>query len=142
MPDYPLVKLEVFVNVISEGVSTRQLDTEATSIRFYRELDLWAWAWSTPQAVMWEREPWRQYSVALWVRTAVLCESSDAQAADKNSLHRFADQIGLTPAGLAGNGWAIAADELAGRRQEKTVDAEVAAKVPPKRRLRSVNGSG
>ena len=141
-PDFPLVKLEVFTNVIVDGTPTRQLDTEATSIRFYRELDLWAWAWSTPQAFMWEREPWRQYSVALWVRTAVLCESSEAQAADKNSLHRFADQIGLTPAGLAGNGWAIAADEVSEKRQEKTVDDEAAEKVAPVRRLRSVNGGG
>ena len=55
----------------------------------------------------------------MWVRTAVICEESTATAADKNSLHRFADQIGLTPAGLAENGWAIAADEVAEKRDEK-----------------------
>jgi hypothetical protein len=84
-----------------------------------RELELWAWAWRTPQAAMWAREPWRQHSVALWVRTAAICESGDATAADKNSLHRFADQVGLTPAGLAFNGWKIAADQLAEKRAER-----------------------
>jgi hypothetical protein len=46
---------------------------------------------------------------------AVICESSEATAADKNSLHRFADQIGLTTAGLAEMGWKVAPDELAAR---------------------------
>lgn len=73
-----------------------------------RESDLWAWAWRTPQADAWAKAPWRWHAVAMWVRTAVLCESMDATAADKNSLHRFADQIGLTPAGLKENGWKIA----------------------------------
>jgi hypothetical protein len=49
----------------------------------------------------------------------VICESADATAADKNSLHRFADQIGLTPAGLRENGWKIAADQLAEKRAER-----------------------
>lgn len=84
-----------------------------------RELEIWAWAWSTPQAAAWAREPWRQDSVAMWVRTRVVCESAEATAADKGSLHRFADQIGLTPAGLAYNGWKIATDQLAEKRAEK-----------------------
>lgn len=73
-----------------------------------REAELWAWAWSTPQACAWVDEPWRWHSVAMWVRVAVVCEGPMAQAADKNGLHRFADQIGLTPAGLKENGWKIA----------------------------------
>jgi hypothetical protein len=44
----------------------------------------------------------------MWVRTAVVCEGSEATAADKGSIHRFADQIGMTPAGLKENGWKIA----------------------------------
>jgi len=84
-----------------------------------RELGLWAWAWRLPQAAAWSVQPWRWHSVAMWVRTAVICESREAMAADKNSLHRFADQIGLTPAGLKENGWAIAADETAEKRQTK-----------------------
>jgi hypothetical protein len=78
----------------------------------------------------------------MWVRTAVICESSEAQAADKNSLHRFADQIGLTPAGLAGNGWAIAADQVTEKREEKAAEAAPEGKAAPARRLRAVSGGG
>lgn len=81
-----------------------------------RELKLWAWAWRTPQAAAWIREPWRWPAVAMWVRTMVVCESLEATAADKNSLHRFADQIGMTPAGLKENGWKIATDEVSAKR--------------------------
>lgn len=87
-----------------------------------RELELWRWAWSTPQACAWACEPWRWYTVAMWVRTSVICEGAKATAADKNALHRFADQIGLTPAGLKENGWKIAADELAEKRAEAEAD--------------------
>ena len=99
-----------------------------------RELELWAWAWSAPQACAWSMERWRWHSVAMWVRTSALCETADATAADKNSLHRFADQIGLTPAGLKENGWTIAADEVAPKRDAQAAPA-------PKRRLRAVDGS-
>jgi len=83
-----------------------------------REAELWKWAWQTPQACAWAREPWRWHAVAMWVRTAAVCETAAATAADKSSLHRFADQIGLTPAGLKENGWKIAADELAQKRSD------------------------
>lgn len=82
----------------------------------YNERSLWLWAWKTPQAEAWSREPWRWPAVALWVRTFVRCASEDAKAADINSLHRLADQIGMTPAGLKENGWKIAADEVAVKR--------------------------
>lgn len=91
-----------------------------------REAELWTWAWSTPQACAWSREPWRWHTVAMWVRTSAVCESSEATAADKNSLHRFADQIGLTPAGLKENGWKIAPDEVGSRRSPAVPDAEEA----------------
>lgn len=106
-----------------------------------REVELWGWAWSTPQACAWEREPWRWHSVAMWVRTAAICETDDATAADKNSLHRFADQIGLTPAGLRENGWKVAEDELATRRGSDPVSEESTAD-DPRARMRVVNGSG
>ncbi len=89
-----------------------------------RELELWQWAWRTPQAAAWSRESWRWHSVAMWVRTSVLCESSEATAADKNSLHRFADQIGLTPAGLKENGWKIATDQIAQKHADLDVPVE------------------
>jgi hypothetical protein len=45
---------------------------------------------------------------------------------------RLADQIGLSPAGLKENGWKIAADETAPRR-ETAPAAAPAASEPPKR---------
>jgi len=102
-----------------------------------RELELWAWAWSTPQAAAWSTEPWRWQTVAMWVRTMAVCESGDATAADKNSVHRFADQIGLTPAGLKENGWKIAADQLAEKRAERTA---VPARPSARERLKALAG--
>jgi hypothetical protein len=116
VPEYPLAKVSVYTTYYEDKKPVKELDEGETESRWEREADLWAWAWGTPQAVAWAREPWRQHAVAMWVRTAVICESSEATAADKNSLHRFADQIGLTPAGLKENGWAIAQDEVAQRR--------------------------
>lgn len=73
-----------------------------------RELELWVWAWRTPQAIAWNAEPWRHYTVAEWVRWSVKAEQEDASAAVIAAKIRLADQIGLTPAGLKENGWAIA----------------------------------
>jgi hypothetical protein len=119
IPPFPLPAVPVYDVWFEDKKRVKEFDEEATEARHDRELVLWEWAWRTPQAAAWAKEPWRQNSVALWVRTAAICESGDATAADKNSLHRFADQIGLTPAGLAYNGWKIAADQLAEKRAEK-----------------------
>lgn len=117
-PEFPLPKVLVYDTYFEDKKRVRELDESATATRWERELELWAWVWRTPQAVAWANEPWRWHTVAMWVRTSALCESSDALAADKNSLHRFADQIGLTPAGLKENGWKIAADEVGERRSD------------------------
>lgn len=98
-----------------------------------REGKLWTWAWRTPQAEVWAVEPWRQHAVAMWVRTAVICEGEGATAADKNSLHRFADQIGLTPAGMAFNGWKIAGGEVPARTAATGTDGPQ----PPRKSARS-----
>lgn len=74
-----------------------------------RELVVWGEAWRTPQACAWVDEPWRWRTVAMWVRWSVRMEADDASAALGNVVVRFADQIGLTPAGLRENGWSIAA---------------------------------
>ena len=123
VPEWPLPERRVFVESFSDGQKIREIDEEATQDVVLRELELWEWVWRTPQACAWSMpaERWRWHSVAMWVRTAVLCESSEATAADKNSLHRFADQIGLTPAGLRENGWSVAADEVAERRESRPV---------------------
>lgn len=86
-----------------------------------RELDVWAEVWRTPQACAWSMpsESWRASTVALYVRTRVRCEAEDAGASLIGQLHRFADQIGMTTAGLAEMGWKVAVDETAGRREER-----------------------
>lgn len=102
-----------------------------------REVEVWGAAWRTPQAAAWAVEPWRWYTVALWVRVSVRVEDPEAPAALLGHVHRFADQIGLTPAGMKENGWALAADEVKEKRDEKPAATSQAA---PKRRLRAVGG--
>ena len=134
-PAYPLPKRSVFNVYFEDKKRVREFDEDATEHQWERELELWAWAWRTPQACAWAMpsERWRVMAIAQWVRTSVVCESSEATAADKNSLHRFADQIGLTPAGLKENGWAVAVDELGAKAADRTA-AEPTVKQP--RRLR------
>lgn len=117
IPSFPLPRRTVFA-IVDKALVVNEQATESVA---ERESELWRWAWRTPQACAWSRpsESWRLMSVAMWVRTFVLCESSEATAADKNSLHRFADQIGLSPAGLKENGWAVAKDELSEKAEEK-----------------------
>ena len=136
VPEFPLPRRAV--TYVEDG--ERVLDIDATSDVAEREAELWAWAWRTPQACAWAMpsESWRLHTVAMWVRTHVLCESSDATAADKGSLHRFADQIGMTPAGLRENGWAVAKDEVSEKAADKstTLSASSGDALAPVRRLR------
>lgn len=76
-----------------------------------REVVVWERAWRSPQAAAWVEEPWRWLTVALWVRWVVRMEADDASAALGNVVVRFADQIGMTPAGLRENGWRVASVE-------------------------------
>lgn len=98
-----------------------------------RESAVWAAAWRSPQACAWSlpSESWRQRTVALWVRTSVRCEDPEAPASLLAGLHRFADQIGMTTAGLAEMGWRVAVDELADKR-----DDDVQPKAPSSSRSR------
>jgi hypothetical protein len=94
----------------------------------YNEKSLWLWAWKQPQAAAWAKEAWRWPNVAMWVRTFVRCSAENAKTADVNSLHRLADEIGMTTPGLKMNGWRIAADQLAEKRAEKTTPAAPTAR--------------
>ena len=127
-PRFPLPALEL----VTEAV---------TKHRRSRELALWRWAWTTPQAVAWSEEPWRWHTIAMWVRVAALCESSAAKASDRTALHRFADQIGLTPAGLRENGWHIPG---VGPASDEDDGAAAATSRPAssRSRLRVVKGGG
>lgn len=91
-----------------------------------RELEVWEAAWRTPQACAWSMpsERWRTRTVAMWVRLSVVCESPEVGAAHLGQLHRFADQIGMTTAGLAEMGWKVAVDQLADRAAKKSTPAE------------------
>lgn len=105
-----------------------------------RELEVWESAWRTPQACAWAMpsEAWRQRTVALWVRTTVRCEEPDAGAALLGQLHRFADQIGMTTAGLAEMGWKVAVDETAERREAAPASPTRASS---RSKLKVVNGN-
>ena len=99
-----------------------------------RELEVWEWAWRTPQACAWSlpSESWRARTVALWVRVSVRCEDADAPASLFAQLHRLADQVGLTTAGLAEMGGKVAVDEVAAQRSQRP-----AAQPKRERRLRA-----
>lgn len=91
-----------------------------------RELEVWLQAWTTPQACAWSSpsEAWRASTVAMWVRIKVRCEDPAAGAALLGQLHRFADQVGMTTAGLAEMGWKVAVDETAVKRQSQPETAK------------------
>jgi len=98
-----------------------------------RESELWARVWATPQACAWSIQPWRHYIVGQWVRWSVRAEDPESSASVVAAVIRFADQIGLTPAGLKENGWAIAADEVAAKTQPRPESDD-----EPARRLSAV----
>ena len=120
VPEWPLPKRTIMVWRYEDKARWREVDAAATTRVAERELELWQWVWGTPQACAWSMpsESWRSQTVARWVRQAVKCESDDATAADHGQLHRYADQIGLTTAGLREMGWKVAADEVAKRAAE------------------------
>ena len=102
-----------------------------------READIWAEAWRTPQAAAWAVETWRLPIIAEYVRLKAYCEMS-ANASLIAQLHRYRDQLGLTPAGLRENGWAIAPAET---KTTAGVTPPTPA-VKPERRLRAVGSDG
>lgn len=142
VPAFPLMKRAVYYTEWVDKKPERHIDLDATEAVAEREAELWEWVWRTPQACAWSMpsEAWRLMTIAMWVRTMVICESSEATAADKNSLHRFADQIGLTTAGLAEMGWAVKRDEVGERRVER--EAEPPVRRSSRDRMKVVNGDG
>jgi hypothetical protein len=55
----------------------------------------------------------------LYTRTVVRCEDPNVSASLLGQLHRFADQIGMTTAGLAEMGWKVAEDQVAARASRR-----------------------
>ena len=106
------------------------------------ERSYWERAWRTPQACAWSMpsESWRIPTVARWVRLSVRCDAPDAGAAHLGQLHRFADQIGMTTAGLAEMGWKVTVDELSERRDEPATPPTVEDVEMTARRKRAISG--
>ncbi len=74
------------------------------------------------------------------VRLSVRCDAPDAGAAHLGQLHRFADQIGMTTAGLAEMGWKVTVDELSERRDEPATPPTVEDDEMTARRKRAISG--
>ena len=139
---WPLSDPQVYIERVTDsGKPVKELDAVATEERRQAEESMWAEVWTYPQAVAWERDRWRWPIVAMYVRTFLTAAGPEAKAADKSTLHRYGDQLGLTPAGLRENGWTISRDELADKRSEAAPSTPSAGK--RERRLRAVkDGSG
>lgn len=143
VPEFPLMARRVMRWEFEDKRKFQVLDEEETAAVAEREQELWAQVWTYPQAAAWELEPWRWNTVAMWVRTFVICESSEATAADKSSVHRFADQIGLTPSGLTENAWQVARDQLGKKRAEQADEkAAEPAQSSARDRFKVVDGTG
>lgn len=134
-PEFPLPRVTRYEWEYEDKKRYRVADAASTEMYRERELAVWAEAWTTPQACAWSMQSWRWSIAAEYCRLKTIVEmDADASAALVGQLHRYRDQLGLTPAGLKDNGWAIAVDELDEKRDSKPADSgEV-----PQRRLRAV----
>lgn len=104
-----------------------------------RERMIWREMWRTPQACAWIGESWRWETIAEFCRLKASIElSAGANAAQVGQIHRYRDQIGLSPAGMRENGWTIAADEVGQRRSESVPAAAESVLAPKPRRLSAV----
>lgn len=137
-PEFPLQPIVLFTEYFEDKVKVKARDDNGTESFRDREEQVWAEAWRTPQACAWSMESWRWPIVAEYCRLKTAVEfDPTASAALVAQLHRYRDQIGLTPAGLRENGWAIAKDEVGAKRAERqAADPEESAGEPRARRLR------
>lgn len=119
-PEFPLPKMLRQRWEYEDKRRYQVFDEDSTELYRDREVGIWEQAWRTPQACAWSTQPWRWSVIAEYCRLkAVVEQDPDSNASLVAQLHRYRDQIGLTPAGLKENGWAIAADEVAERRDDK-----------------------
>ena len=142
IPDFPLDPLVLFAEHFKDGAKIREVDEDAAADFNSREGLVWAEAWRTPQAAAWAIESWRWPVVAEYVRLKVTVElDPGSNAALVGQLHRYREQIGLTPAGLRLNGWQIARDEVGSRRDEKSTSKTSGGRMSAReRRLKAVGG--
>lgn len=134
VPSFPLDPIVLFAEHYEERRKVRELDEAGTESFRDREAEVWRDAWSTPQACVWSTERWRWSIIGEYCRLKTVVElDPSASAALVGQLHRYRDQIGLTPAGMRENGWKIAVDEVGAKAVQQS--AEPAA--PRARRLRA-----
>ena len=120
VPEFPLPRIARWYEYFVDKKKVREVDDGATESFRDREIEVWAEQWRTPQACAWALESWRWPTIAEFCRLKTVVEMEpDANASLVAQLHRFRDQIGLTPAGLKENGWAIARDQVAAKAAEK-----------------------
>jgi hypothetical protein len=93
-----------------------------------RHETVWAQLWTTPQACAWSMQSWRWPVVADLVKYMVRSEPSDSPAANGTLVRQLRDDCGLSKAGLTANGWAIAVDEVAAKRDEQAATPEPAVR--------------
>ena len=140
IPDFPLDPIVLFDEHFSDGAKVREVDQDASADFHSREGVVWVEAWRSPQGAAWAVESWRWPVVAEYVRLKVTVElDPGSNAALVGQLHRYREQIGLTPAGLRLNGWQVARDEVNGRRSEKDSAATSGKRLSAReRRLKAV----
>src|SRR5690348_16782630 len=87
-----------------------------------REAELWAEMWSTPQALIWERDGLRHY-VAMFVRLLAEAEVEKASAENRKTVRMMYADLYLTSDSMARARFRIAADEVAEKRSEPAQQA-------------------
>lgn len=125
IPDFPLDPIVLFNEHFEDGKKVREADEAASADFHSREGVVWCEAWRSPQGAAWAVESWRWPVIAEYCRLKVAVElDPGANAALVGQLHRYREQIGLTPAGLRLNGWQVARDEVGARRDDSAAEPE------------------
>ena len=119
----------------SEGFKGEAPDLSAFLVKpSARHQQVWTQLWTTPQACAWSLEPWCWPVVADLVKWQVRSDLPDAPVSLAQAVRQLRDDCGLSKAGMARLGWAIATDELAAKAL-----ASVEASAPAQRRLRAAD---
>lgn len=77
-----------------------------------RELAVWESLWRRPQACAWISQPWRWDAIAELAMLQVRAEARDCPVNVYERIRQWRADLGLTPAGLLENGWAIATADI------------------------------
>lgn len=106
------------------------------------ENELWYKAWTWPQAYAWA-QPGFEYlrePLAAWVRLTVRARDAEQPVSVNQHIHRYADQVGLTTAGLAELGWKISPPDNSAEDNDAAVPQAGSNVVPMSSRDRVKRG--